>query len=212
VIAVAFHPINPDVVYIATQTAGVLASEDGGKTWSDRNQGLPAPWPSGACTCQDTRDILVDENDSDIMYLATAKQGLFRSSDAGMSWQLRAPQLEGESLRCLTQRQGALYACVEGKGIWRSDDGGSSFMPLTQGNADLSNVTGIELDEATNDLYATTDAGLFRSTDGATFHAPEGLCLPARNLSEPVVVESQGERLLVFATESRGALAFPLSP
>lgn len=210
VLDLAYHPVDPSVIFAATQTAGVLISEDGGSTWVPSNEGLPAPWPSGPCTCQDVRDVLVDQDSPSTVYLATALRGFYRSGDGGATWQATAPQLADESVGCLTQRSGELFACVEGSGIWMSDDDGLTFTPVTQGDPLLSNVTGIHLDPATGELFATSDAGIFRSADGQEWEGLDNACLPGKTTTAPAILDDGTERLLLFATETSGIVALSL--
>ncbi len=36
------HPSKPNIIYAATEGAGLLVSEDGGTTWTPKNQGFTA--------------------------------------------------------------------------------------------------------------------------------------------------------------------------
>lgn len=207
-----YDPSDPHVIFAATQTDGVLRSQNGGTSWSPVNAGLPPPWPSGSCVCQDIRDILVDPVTTSTVYIGAAGQGVFRSDDAGNNWQAVAPQIAGLSTSCLTFDGTTLLACVGGSGIWRSDDSATSFTPVTQGNPELSNVSGLLVDDGTGDLYATSDAGVFRSgDDGANWDDLDNACLPTTVIRSPQIVEEGGQRRLVVATDGAGVLALPLS-
>lgn len=63
--------------YAATTGAGVLRSEDGGKTWAPRNAGLPVP---------DIRALAVDPDRPGRAYAGTHGHGVFVTEDGGTLW------------------------------------------------------------------------------------------------------------------------------
>ncbi len=191
----------------ASQTQGVLRSSDQGITWTDANQGLPEPWPTAPCVCRDTRSIVVDAADPSTLYLATNGRGVHRSVDAAESWQPLGNQLLDESILCLVPREDALFACVQGEGIWRWRPGDQDFSAVTAGDAALSNVRGIHVDPDTGAMIATTDAGFFQSSDGEAWEAfPNNACLPTTDVGPPVVVHEDGVPHAIAAAAGAGIL------
>ncbi|MGH8019910.1 MAG: WD40/YVTN/BNR-like repeat-containing protein [Opitutaceae bacterium] len=84
---ITFDPTDAKRCAIASWTYGVLTSEDGGKTWTDRNAGLPDPhraWRVG-----------VDPN-SGRLYASIVGETLFHSDDFGRTWERDA--LEGSAV------------------------------------------------------------------------------------------------------------------
>ncbi|MCF7761907.1 MAG: hypothetical protein K9M98_15505, partial [Cephaloticoccus sp.] len=74
---ITFDATNPQRIAIASWGLGVLTTEDGGKTWQDRNTGLPdlhQVWRVGV----DPRGRL---------YVSVFKETLFHSDDFGRTWQ-----------------------------------------------------------------------------------------------------------------------------
>jgi photosystem II stability/assembly factor-like uncharacterized protein len=74
---VTFDVTNPQRLAIGSWARGVLTTEDGGKTWTDRNAGLPAPhavWRVGV-------DL------AGRLYASVVKETLYISSDFGRTWQ-----------------------------------------------------------------------------------------------------------------------------
>jgi photosystem II stability/assembly factor-like uncharacterized protein len=80
--SVAVDPRDPDRVYVGTFDHGLYASEDGGATWRQDEQGLA-----------DRRVMSVAVSPSDreggvsVVYAGTEPSNLYRSADAGRSWQ-----------------------------------------------------------------------------------------------------------------------------
>ncbi|MEZ4441062.1 MAG: MopE-related protein [Polyangiaceae bacterium] len=207
---IAFDPTNPQIIYVATQTAGIFKSVDGGQTWSAANNGLPAAWATGACVCQDVRDLWIDPNNPSRLVAATNGRGIYRSDDGAQSWQLVTPMLQNNRAGCLTSDGSLLYACVSGEGLWASSDDGATFLPVTLGNSDLSNVGGIVVDDATSDLYATSDFGVFSSIDaGNTWEPVDNECLPSAGAGNPVIIDDGAMRQIVVSTGG-GIVALPL--
>ncbi|MBE2216135.1 MAG: carbohydrate-binding protein, partial [Opitutaceae bacterium] len=92
VLSLAVDPADPDRVYLAcgqyvewwASTAVILRSEDRGATW----QRTELPFRVGGN--QDGRStgerLVVDPNNSDVLYLGTNLNGLWRSTDRGATW------------------------------------------------------------------------------------------------------------------------------
>ena len=84
---VAFDGTNPNRFAIASWTYGVRVTEDGGKTWSERNAGLPEEH----CVFR----VGIDP-DSGRLLAGVYKEALYVSDDFGRTW--RKDGLEGSTL------------------------------------------------------------------------------------------------------------------
>jgi photosystem II stability/assembly factor-like uncharacterized protein len=113
-------------------SGGVAFSKDGGKTWKKWNKGLPE---NSICT-----DILIDPlspSNARTLYLSTFNQGVFKSTDNGMTWVFSGRGLKdnkfGWELRMAGKR--IYLICVRGwKGekvidgmLYYSDDQGDNW-------------------------------------------------------------------------------------
>ncbi len=85
---VAFHPTNPDVLWVGTPGGGVWKTENSGKSWSPLTDYLPTLAIS---------HIAVDPVNPDILYFCSgdydtggmssgAAMGVFKSTDGGNNW------------------------------------------------------------------------------------------------------------------------------
>ena len=74
--AIQLDPTNPSILYLATSDR-VQKSEDGGETWQPKLQGLEAA---------SIRSLQVSSLDPGVLYVGTNGGGLYRSTDAGESW------------------------------------------------------------------------------------------------------------------------------
>ena len=68
---------TPETLYVASRE-GVHQSVDGGQTWVPKNNGLPS---------LNIRALALSPQDSQTLYAGTNLHGLFRSRDAGATWE-----------------------------------------------------------------------------------------------------------------------------
>ncbi|MFC1790816.1 hypothetical protein ACFLZP_05045, partial [Patescibacteria group bacterium] len=85
--AVAIHPSNPDIAYLASDLSGVIKTTNGGDTWVNASSNLGAYRGS---------DLDLDPLNPEVIYYTAAtswgKEGpktgeVFRSTNGGQSWQ-----------------------------------------------------------------------------------------------------------------------------
>lgn len=114
---VDFHQMDvsradPKVIYGVY--GGLQRSPDGGRNWS-----TAGPVPDGLI------DIAASGKDADTLYAAT-RNGLFKSVDAGRSWQM-AHILRQPATMVQVTGGGEVYAFIFGTGLVRADDGGVNW-------------------------------------------------------------------------------------
>ncbi|MCL7764771.1 T9SS type A sorting domain-containing protein [Polaribacter sp. Z014] len=81
----AADPVNPQIMYVGTPSGGLWKTTDAGTTWSPKTDHLAG---------MGVTDILIDPNNTNIIYMATGDRdssyissiGLFKSTDAGETW------------------------------------------------------------------------------------------------------------------------------
>ncbi|HJP84173.1 MAG TPA: hypothetical protein VJ835_11795, partial [Fimbriimonadaceae bacterium] len=195
--ALAVAPSNADIVYAGTGERdirgdishgdGVYRSDDGGKTWLN----------IGLAETQTISRIVVDPTNADRVYVAAlghvygrhTARGIYRSLDGGKSWE---QVLKG------TDRAGAVDLVVDpanpkvliaaiweawrtpyllnsggpASGIYKSTDGGSTWVPLTQNSGLPKGVLGkigLSISPVDSKRYwaiiEAEDGGIFRSDD-----------------------------------------------
>jgi len=140
------------VMYVAGPGLGVLRTDDGGKTWIERTEGLPS---------RDVIAIAAHTTQPDTVYAVVKEHGIYRSQDAGKSWRMmdRGPRngLAG------SMQTGWLFAATS-SGIRRIMD---CFCLWQDAGGLASEVHGVTFDpKQPEHIYAATEKGLFRSTDG----------------------------------------------
>lgn len=84
---VRMDPRNPDVMYVTDAYAGVFKSTDGGKNWSLINNGIQ-PYFGPSSDALPVFSLTIDSNNPDTVWTGTQySSSIYRSNDAGASWQ-----------------------------------------------------------------------------------------------------------------------------
>ncbi len=115
-------PHNPDMVYTAT-LSGLYKTTNGGVSWEKIGNGLPDHMLS---------DLLIDHEKKGVLYV-THRNGVSRSEDGGMTWESRNTGLTNLNIRALAMNEKdsrLLYVGTNGKGLFRSQNGGESWDPI----------------------------------------------------------------------------------
>ncbi len=141
---------NPDVIYAALWQAfrkeytmssggpgsGMFKSTDGGESWTEmtRNPGMPQEGPVGRIglalsSANSNRVYALFENDDG---------GLFRSNDAGETWELanaerRIRQRAFYYTHVFADHQDEDVVYVQNTGLFRSEDGGETYESIGRG-------------------------------------------------------------------------------
>ena len=196
--AIAVAAANPQVIYVGTGESdiradvitgdGVFRSADGGKTWH----------AAGLGDTHTISNLIVDPRNPDVVYASSLghvfvpdpNRGVFKSTDAGKSWQRVLFVNDSTGVVNLVMQPGApdvLYAATwqayrtpwslssggAGSGIYKSVDGGAHWTNLSHHpglpQAMLGKIGLAVAASAPNVVYAAIQAkagGVFRSDDG----------------------------------------------
>ena len=140
---------EPGVIYCGVDPAGLFRSEDGGVAWDEvkslNRHSTRKRWNPGAGGLI-LHTILLAPEDPDRIYVAISAAGVFRSDDAGSTWQPRnhgtradfLPKKLPEVGQCVHRL--ALGSAVPGLlyqqnhcGVYRSDTAGDSWTDISRG-------------------------------------------------------------------------------
>ncbi len=182
-------PINPNVLYAATGYlananvgyASVMKSTDFGLTWTQLPTGIP---PTNAV--QRIKLCIAPSNPNIVYALCVdinrGMYGLYKSSNAGLSWVKKFDALNlldfydgtgagGQGtydLVLMVPPQDSNKVYAGGINIWGSEDGGNSFEPVT--NKYISSAPDIHVDQhflsynpITQNVFICNDGGIYRS-------------------------------------------------
>ncbi len=182
-------PSNTNVLYAATGwvnnsntgNAGIYKSTDFGVTWTMLNTGFPA---NGIIQ---RVKLGIAPSDPNFVYAVTVDvsngmQGLYRSIDAGLTWNAVGPGLNllgyGDGSNAGGQGTYDLGFCINqsdkdklyigGICIWVSDDGANTFNPASDwttayGPTLHGDIHFIEQQPTTGNLFVCNDGGIYRT-------------------------------------------------
>lgn len=127
-------------VFVGT-SSGVYLSNDQGKTWESRNEGLPKK-----------HAITYLEKIGDNFFCSTG-DGLYVSADKGLSWKKAENSLpKNTTITCVIGSGTTMYAAVWQKGIFISADMGATWAPINTGFPKKFNAWNLMIHN--NRLYA----------------------------------------------------------
>jgi photosystem II stability/assembly factor-like uncharacterized protein len=181
---VLIDPRKSSRVLLATDRGGVLASDDGGVTFTASNRGF---------THRQAAALLVDHSNSNVLYAGVLNDkefgGVFVSRDAGQTWKQNSDGLDGRDVFVLRQAADNTLVAGTDHGIFALPGNASRWIPRdlpaakpqaaaprkTSMRAAISTqlaprVTVLEL--GADKWFAATSTSLFVSSDsGATWRA-----------------------------------------
>lgn len=136
--AIAISPLNPQIMYFATDTSGIYASKNGGDTWYNTNNGYPGSRVHG---------LVCDTVDENTVYISFKDSGVARSTDGGKHWEEIIPYTDDGGANkggiLEVDAKGNLYAALS-NGIWKFDKEKSEVIHLTPEYFDLTTKTGFD--------------------------------------------------------------------
>jgi len=169
------EPRNSQRVLLATDRAGILASDRGPMNFTASNSGF---------THRYTSSILADQGNPDLLYVGVVNDresgGVFASKDAGQHWMQQSAGLDGRDVFVLKQAGDGAILAGTNRGILRLDRNGAAWSPLNRRVEDHPRDTAANQEiapsvlasEKVNDIeitphgwFAATPSGLYTSSD-----------------------------------------------
>jgi photosystem II stability/assembly factor-like uncharacterized protein len=212
---VKWRPGSADSAYAVLERGGVHLSVDGGLTFRHLDGGLPVD-----STIVAQSRLAVSASDPSCVYACFASRDwrspdrLFRSTDGGATWSLRAGRL---GLYLSDTHHAALAVnprdpddvIAGGFGLYRSRDGGISWTRAETAPFDCAAI--VHRPGSDREVWLASDAGVFVSTDGGDTwtHRDRGLV----TLELYHVCSAAGTRSLAYAgSQYHGLLRYSGGP
>ena len=153
----AVHPEDPEMVYAASTDTGLLATLDGGKSWTQLQNGLPV---TGSFS------VAIQPGNPDRLIAGFLRGGLFTSTNGGNSWHASSsgmpPEASVTSIIFDPVNPSVVYAADIQSGVYQSTNSGESWLVINNGlRTRAVNKLAISSDGA--HLYAATEGeGVYR--------------------------------------------------
>jgi photosystem II stability/assembly factor-like uncharacterized protein len=200
--AIVVDPRDGNVLFASSWTrdsaagGGVFRSADGGRTWS--GAGLAG---------QAVRALATAPSDPNVLVAGTL-DGVYRSLDAGKSWERISPEHHEElrnldSLAIDPRDPQTIYAGTFHL-PWKTSDGGRTWRPVHEGMIDDSDVMSLLIDsENSRSIYASACSGIYRSDDSASqWSKIQGIPYTARRTY--AITQDRKQPASVYAATSEG--------
>lgn len=184
-------------VYLATANR-IMRTTDCGRSWEQ--------------VYLDTRvneqvlSLVVSVQDAKVVYAGLTTGDIFKSVDGGKSW-LAIARLPAAIQKIIphTLNPNTLYAVVKGKGVWRTQDAGKTWLNTGDTLKNFSgsnNIIDVIIDPARPEtLIAATTYGLLRSTDaGQTWLPIPLLTAPGKAAITSVAINPNKPAEIYYAT------------
>ena len=161
--AIAFDPVDPDVIWVGSPAGGLWKSTTNGGNWTSSTQDLPSLGVSA---------ILIDHTNPDVMYIGTGDRdagdaaglGVYHSTDGGETWEPWnsgiSNHVVGRLLMHPTNHY-IIFAATNG-GLYRSTNGGGTWTRVEIG--DFKDV--VFKPNNPDIVYAAGNGNFFRSANG----------------------------------------------
>jgi hypothetical protein len=162
--ALAFDPVDQDVIWVGAPSGGLWKSDDGGDTYSSSTDQMPTLGVSS---------ILINPSNSNIMYIGTGDRdagsapglGVYKSVDGGANWTLSNSGMGNLTVGEMLFQPGnsnIIIAATSG-GIYKSTDSGATWVRKSSNTDHYKDIAYHPTN--TNYLYATASGSFYRSID-----------------------------------------------
>jgi photosystem II stability/assembly factor-like uncharacterized protein len=210
--SIAFSPQNPDVIIAGTQFAALYRSEDHGRSW--RQLDVPVPEICSNAAQSRFTQILLDPVDARLGWAGVELDGIWRTTDGGVTWRKTGAGLASEDIHGLAvihNGSRCVFASTD-RGLHISDDDGANWQ--LQGLDSPSNYTRAIVPGAGQDgtLFLTNGDGppgswgrLYRSRDSGAHWERVGLPGEVESSLWSVAVHP-ADPTLMFASASLGQI------
>ena len=201
--AIAFHPTNPDIIFIGG-AFGLWRTTDGGANWTPFTDDYPLTGVSAVEVSQ--------SNPSTIYFLSSgyyeyggASLGVFKSTDGGDSWALTnfnyqtTGSLYGRTMLVDPNDENIVYVATS-EGIFKSTDGLNTYTQVStfSPNEMLFNP------QNSNKIYACRDDFEYSEDGGLTWQTGTGI-VPMFSNSSYTMAVTPADTSVVYVAITQGA-------
>ena len=164
IVVIALHPINPNILYVAT-TDYIYKSRDEGQTWENLSKGM---------SYSRVISIAIDPAYPATVYAGTKGDAVYKSYDGGQRWVSQRVGLDSTIVTSVVNQfvfdpfdSRRLFVATT-MGIFESQNGGETWQKRMDGIKEVLMVVTLALDATQpTTMYAGTSGGVYKSVNGA---------------------------------------------
>jgi photosystem II stability/assembly factor-like uncharacterized protein len=180
------------------QVGGVFISSDYGENWTAQKPEKNKIDISSV----DTKEIVFDESDHSLVYLATRGNGLFVSENSGADWQQIFKTGFVSSVAVDYESRGVLYIAVENK-IYKTIDMGKNWRAIYLENRPEVQITQIAIDNKNKEhlIMGTINGEIYQSKDAGESWKR---VFETENNIRKILINKNNSKIVYIATISGG--------
>lgn len=199
VYSIAVHPKDKCTI-LATYENKLLRTDDCSRTWSVIYV--------DSRTDRQTKAVTIDSYNPSIVWLASSSGDLLKSADGGVSWAV-SNNFSNDLVKVFVSPADTrrVFVATKDAGIWRTDDGGSTWADKSVGYKDYSGAR-----EFSDMVFGVSDPnivifaskyGLLRSTDfGDTWQSIDLLAQPGSTLIYSLAIDPKDPNNIYYGTST----------
>jgi PKD repeat protein/photosystem II stability/assembly factor-like uncharacterized protein len=195
--AIAFDPVDPDIIWVGAPSGGLWKTTTHGNNWISTTQDLPSLGVSA---------ILIDHTNPSVMYIGTGDRdagdaygvGVYRSTDGGESWEPWNSGISNHTVGMMIMHPTnhmIILAATSG-GLYRSANGGATWTRVAVGN--YKDVVFKPNDP--NIVYAASNGNFYRSANGGLSFSQVTTGLPGSSRAAIAVTPANPSYVYVILT------------
>jgi len=195
--AIAFDPVDPDIIWVGSPSGGLWKTTTGGNNWISSTQYLPSLGVSA---------ILIDYTNPSVMYIGTGDRdagdangiGVYRSTDGGETWEAWNSGIGNRIVGRLLMHPSnhwIIFAATNG-GLYRSTNGGGTWTHIE--NGDFKDV--VFKPNNPDIVYAAANGNFYRSTNGGLTFSQVTSGLPGSSRAAIAVTPDNPSYVYVILT------------
>ncbi len=169
--AVVVDPTDEDRAYLAAFDT-VYRTTNGGGLWT---------MPSTDLSGQFVLDLVINPDDPDILYAATATSGVWKTTNGGDDWHQKDSGLPAHSnvqdLAISASNPAVVYAGTL-DAVYKTNDGAASWTKKNSGISGSTRALAVDPDHSQT-AYAGTDSGVYLTTDGGSSWSKSNSGIPS---------------------------------